>query len=321
MRDTFIATLEKYIELYPKTMLITGDLGFGVLDDFAKRHPKNFLNVGVAEQNMTGIAAGMALDGWKVFTYSIANFSTLRCLEQIRNDICYHDLDVTILSIGGGFSYGQLGMSHHATEDVAIMRSMPIKVLAPSTHDEVESCVSEIFKSSGPFYLRLDKSHAVSEVLSLDNFKIGKGIELKKGNDITIITYGGIAQEAMDAAINLKKYSISARVISMHTIKPLDIELLIRCVQETRGIVTVEEHTVSGGIGDAISAFCLESRVIPDIFYRFGLRENEFSSVVGSQSYLRKYYEMNSHFIVNKILELLTNTPNIPLEPHVLSLT
>lgn len=312
MRDTFIATLEKYIESYPKTMLITGDLGFGVLDDFANKHPKNFLNVGVAEQNMTGIAAGMALEGWKVFTYSIANFSTLRCLEQIRNDVCYHELDVTILSIGGGFSYGQLGMSHHATEDISILRSLPITVLAPSSKQEVESCVLEILNSKGPYYLRLDKSHVIPEIFSGDDFNIGKGIEIKQGSDVTIVTYGGIAQEGVDAAKKLEQYSINARVISMHTIKPLDTELLNKCIQETGAIITLEEQTIDGGLGDAVAAYCLENRKIPSIFYRIGLRKNEFSSVVGSQIYLREYYEMDSEYIANKIVELFSKESDKP---------
>ena len=142
MRDTFIEELTKFTKEDSSIFLITGDLGFGVLENFAIELPDQFLNAGVAEQNMTSLAAGMALEGRKVFTYSIGNFPTLRCLEQIRNDICYHDLDVTIVSIGGGFSYGQLGMSHHATEDLSILRAIPnLNVMVPSSLEEVRGSV------------------------------------------------------------------------------------------------------------------------------------------------------------------------------------
>jgi len=305
MRDTFIKALTDNIENFPKTILLTGDLGFGVFDDFAKEYPNNFLNVGVAEQNMAGIAAGLALEGWKVFTYSIANFPTFRCLEQIRNDICYHNLDVTIVSIGGGFSYGALGMSHHATEDIAALSAFPMKVIAPSSKGEVSACVDEMMTVKGPCYLRLDKSFADVTVDVDQEFQIGKAIELCKGEDITIIGYGGIMAEALRAADVLASKNISVRVVSMHTIRPLDKNCIRKCIAETRSIVTIEEHTVSGGLGNAVAAYCLEEGLMPKLFYRIGLRKNEFSSVVGSQKYLRKHYGMSTSDIVNKIESLL----------------
>ena len=158
MRDQFIKTLLGEVEKNPNIILITGDLGFGVLNEFIKKYPNNFINAGVAEQNMTGIAAGLALEGKKVFTYSIANFPTMRCFEQIRNDVCYHNLDVNIISIGGGFSYGSLGMSHHATEDIAVMRTLPnLDVLSPSGLWEVEQATKFLTRSNGPGFLRLDR--------------------------------------------------------------------------------------------------------------------------------------------------------------------
>ena len=144
MRDAFIESLSKIAENDKDIFLITGDLGFGVLDNFSEKFPSQFLNVGVAEQNMTGIAVGLALSGYKVFTYSIANFTTLRCLEQIRNDACYHNANVNVVSIGGGFGYGALGMSHHATEDLSIMRSLPnIEVIAPGDDFETTEATSD----------------------------------------------------------------------------------------------------------------------------------------------------------------------------------
>ena len=150
MRDFFIEELTKHATANPNIMLITGDLGFGVFDEFSRDLPAQFINAGVAEQNMTMVAAGMAIEGKKIFTYSIGNFPTLRCLEQIRNDVCYHDLDVCIVSIGGGFSYGQLGMSHHAIEDLSIMRAIPnLRIFVPGTLDDVGWAIDQIINQSG----------------------------------------------------------------------------------------------------------------------------------------------------------------------------
>src|SRR6266403_699088 len=149
MRNAFIAELSELAGADPRILLITGDLGFGVFEDFARRYPRQFLNAGVAEQNMTGVATGLALEGRIVFTYSIANFPTLRCLEQIRNDAAYHDANVKVVAIGGGFSYGALGMSHHATEDISIMRSIGISVVAPGCDWEAEEAVTALCATPG----------------------------------------------------------------------------------------------------------------------------------------------------------------------------
>ena len=158
MRDAFVKKLTELAREDSDIMFLTGDLGFGVFDDFEKEFPTQYLNVGVAEQNMTGIAAGLGLEGKKVFTYSIANFSTLRCLEQIRNDAAYHEVNLTVVSSGGGFTYGALGMSHHATEDLAIMRALPdVTVLAPSPTWEAYHATKAITETSGVGYLRIEK--------------------------------------------------------------------------------------------------------------------------------------------------------------------
>ena len=157
MRNTFIKNV---IEKADKdTYLMVGDLGYSVVEAFVKQYPKQFLNAGVAEQNMTGMAAGLALEGYKVFTYSIANFNTLRCIEQIRNDICYHNLDVTIVSVGGGFVYGSAGYSHHAVQDISMLGSLPnMTLLLPGDIEETEICMNYIFENKGPKYLRLGKN-------------------------------------------------------------------------------------------------------------------------------------------------------------------
>ena len=250
MRDLFIKTLSKICEKNSDIILITGDLGFGVLNKFRKRFPTNFINAGVAEQNMTGIATGLALEGKKVFTYSIANFPTLRCLEQIRNDACYHNANVKIVSIGGGFSYGALGISHHATEDLAILRSIPdITVICPAGKWEIQKATRAIYDHQGTCYLRIDKSMGDDSPFNpSEEFKVGKGRILHKGTDCAIIVTGGILEEALIAKDVLIKEGINVKIISMHTIKPIDKKLVIETCKKTPVIVTLEEHTIIGGL-------------------------------------------------------------------------
>ena len=232
MRDAFVTKLTELAEKDPMTMLITGDLGFGVLTDFSKRFPDQFINAGVAEQNMTGMAAGLALDGYKVYTYSIGNFNTLRCLEQIRNDICYHDCDVTVVSVGAGFSYGQLGISHFATEDLAIFRAIPnIMVVAPSDPWEVPSLTDQMSKYIGPKYLRLDKGSAG---LDKQPVELGKARIVLEGSDISIIAIGSILSEAILAAKMMEKYNLKIRVIAVHSLRPLDTEAILNAASETK---------------------------------------------------------------------------------------
>jgi transketolase len=303
MRDTFAAEIEIMMKEDPRILLLTGDLGFGVFDSIRENFPKNFINIGVAEQNMTGIASGLAMEGYKVFTYSIANFSTLRCIEQIRNDAAYHNLNVNVVSVGAGFSYGPLGMSHHATEDIAILRSIPnVTIESPSTLSEARFATRALAQIDGVGYLRIDKSYLEEDEFSNpESFSIGKNRVLREGDDLSLFVTGGIAEEAMKAADRLGKNGYQARVISCHTIKPLDKESIIDAINETSGIITIEEHNILGGLGGAIAEICIENSVRPKFFKRIGLKDT-FSSVVGSQHHLRKKYKMDS----NTIIEIAT---------------
>ena len=306
MRDVFIQRLSHLAETNDDVFLITGDLGFGVLEDFENKFPNQFLNVGVSEQNMTGVATGMALDGYKVFTYSIANFTTLRCLEQIRNDACYHDVNVNVVSIGGGFGYGSLGMSHHATEDLSIMRSIPnIKVIAPGDDFEAAEATESAYKDNGPTYLRLERAPVNLDISTKRDFTLGEANILMDGEDLTIIACGGISEIAVDAAKEFSKKGISIRVISMHTIKPIDKEAIIKAVEDTNRIITLEENNLMGGLGSAVSEVCMDSGVHPKAFKRIGLADL-FSSVVGSQDYLRTYYQMDRDTLFKTIANLMS---------------
>jgi transketolase len=306
MRDTFLTTLTSLAEKDRNIILLTADLGYGVFEEFESRFPGQYFNVGVAEQNMTGIASGLSLEGKKVVTYSIGNFPTLRCLEQIRNDACYHDANITIVASGGGFSYGGLGMSHHATEDLAILRALPnISVVAPCTASESGEAISAMIQGGGVNYLRLDKTVAQDSDIT-SSFAIGKSRRHKEGSDITLIAIGGILDEVNIAAVKLKRLDIDVRVIGMHSIKPIDIDEIIDAATNTGGIVTVEEHNKDGGLGSAVSEVCMDLGVMPKKFLRIGL-DNIYSSIVGGQQYLRSRYEMDSEAIVNKVKEILNS--------------
>ena len=285
-------------------VLITGDLGFGLFEDFSEKFPSQFVNIGIAEQNMIGVSTGLALEGKIVFVYSIGNFPTLRCLEQIRNDACYHNLNINIICMGAGFSYGALGMSHHATEDIAIMRSLPgTTVISPSTEDEAYFSTIELSKRNGVGYLRLDKSNASKSKELKDKIEIGKGNILKDGSDYTIIVCGGIAEEALSAADDLDKDNISCKVVSMHTIKPIDNVLIQDCVENSKGIISVEEGNITGGLGSAILEACLKNGKFPLKMKTLGIND-EYVSIVGSQEYLRDSTGLSKRFIVDAVLSM-----------------
>jgi transketolase len=299
-----VARLESLAASDPRVFLITGDLGFGIFDQFIRRFPRQFLNAGVAEQNMTGVATGLALEGRIVFTYSIANFPTLRCLEQIRNDAAYHDANVKVVAIGGGFSYGALGMSHHATEDISIMRSIGIPVLAPGCDWEAQEAVSALCTMPGTCYLRLDKTSAGDTHRQGERFVLGRARLLREGNDVTLISTGGILSVVIAAAELLAVDGIRCRVLSMHTVHPLDREAVLAAARETGGIVTIEEHTVLGGMGGAVAECCLAAGVTPQVFRRLALQAGS-PYLVGTQEYLRSRYGMDAAAIVDGVIRAL----------------
>lgn len=305
MRDAFIRVLTTLAATDPRVVLITGDLGFGVLTDFAQRFPRQFVNAGVAEQNMTAIAAGMALEGYRVYTYSIANFATLRCLEQIRNDVCYHNANVTVVSIGGGFSYGQLGMSHFATEDLAILRALPnMTVVAPTEPWETEDLTRALAEREGPCYLRLDKGQGGTPRREGETAVLGKMRRVREGRDIALIATGAILSEALSAARTLAARGVEARVLAVNTLKPLDREEIRAAALETGGVVTVEEHSVVGGLGGACAEICLEEGFQPRVFKRIGLPDI-FPEIVGDQDYLRAAYRMDAAAIADCVRDAL----------------
>jgi transketolase len=301
MRTAFIETLTRLAERDRRITLVVGDLGFGVVDEFARRFPDQFVNAGVAEQNMTGLAAGMAICGKIVFTYSIANFPTLRCLEQIRNDVCGHGANVKVVSVGGGLGYGALGMSHHATEDLAILRALPgLTVIAPGDPMETECAVEAIARTPGPCYLRLGRAGEPTVHADRPEFTIGKSIAVRDGSDLTLIATGGMLPIAVSAADVLAREGVSARVLSMHTVKPLDAAAVLASAKKTRMVITLEEHGVLGGLGGAIAEVLAESGISRLTFRRIGL-PSAFVTEVGDQDHLRRVHGLDGLGVLKTI--------------------
>jgi len=307
MRTAFIKTLFELAQRDDRIVLLTGDLGFGVVDRFMQELPQQFINAGVAEQNMTGLAAGMALSGKIVFIYSIANFPVLRCLEQIRNDVCYHRINVKIVSIGGGMAYGAVGATHHATEDLAVMRALPnMVVVAPNDIVEASLATRAAVTHDGPFYLRMGRAGEPTIHKTDIDFQVGKAIKVREGCDLTFIVTGGLLKNVLGASDALAQRGLQARVLSMHTIKPLDSVAVLEAVQETPAIFTVEEHTIIGGLGGAVAEALMENDLRPTYFRRIGLQDT-FTSRVGDQEYLRHVYGLSVEGIVHAAETTLTH--------------
>ncbi|MFC7528297.1 transketolase family protein [Actinoplanes sp. GCM10030250] len=311
MRNRFFAGLLTAALVDPDLVLITADLGFGAVDEFVAARPGQFLNAGVAEQNMAGLAAGIALGGGRVFTYSIANFPTLRCLEQIRNDICYHQADVTVVAVGGGLAYGALGMSHHATEDLAIMRALPgMAVAAPGDPAEVDAVLDDLLTSGGPAYLRLGKTGEpsvhpgpVSAPRGTSLLLNSAGLPLNSagsgGGEILLCSTGAILDVTCRAADLLTSGGIRADVRSFPWLDPFDTAAIREAAAQYAAIVTVEEHSIVGGLGSAVAEVLAETAAgVPLI--RVAL-PNQSSSVVGDQDFLRGAYGLDPESISRRV--------------------
>jgi transketolase len=308
VRGAFFDSLLALAEKDDRIHLLVGDLGFAVTDTFRKRFPDRFLNAGVAEQNMTGIAAGMALSGKIVFTYSIANFPILRCLEQVRNDVCYHKANVKIVAVGGGLAYGALGPTHHAVEDLAILRSLPeMVVVAPGDPAEAKGATEAIARHQGPCYLRLGRAGEPAVHRKPIDFQLGKAIRLADGDDLTLISTGGLLEIAAQTSEVLRSNGFSARVLSMHTVKPLDRDAVLAAARETRAIFTLEEHSIMGGLGSAVAEVLAESAELAVIFKRFGL-PSAFCHTVGAQEYLRAQYGLTPEALAKNVTSALENS-------------
>ena len=304
MRNTFINELIGLAEKDKNIFLLVGDLGFSVIEPFAKKFPERFLNCGVAEQNMTGIAAGLAIEGYKVFTYSIANFNTLRCLEQIRNDICYHNLDVTVVSVGAGLSYGSLGYSHHAIQDIAIMGSMPnISLLLPGDPIETKWCLEYASENNNPKYLRLGKAGEKNIHCEKDTFSQICCLHTEENSNVAIVSTSNMLDTANNVRNKIAKEGINASLYSVLIIDSCFDDEIKKISQKYKYIFTIEEHLDILGFGSIVKhALELEnSKVIS-----FGI-DHSLNKEVGSQNYLRKIAGLNVSNISKMIRSIYKN--------------
>lgn len=307
MRDTVIRTLIELGKEDKDVELITGDLGFGVLKSFWETLPNQFINAGIAEQNMTGVAAGMALEGKKVFTYSIGNFPTLRCLEQIRNDCAYHNANVNVICVGGGYVYGSLGMSHHATEDIAILRALPdVTVICPGDPIEAALAVKKIAQTDGTCYLRLGRGGEQNVNTVIKEFEIGKAYKLRDAKDmnkkVAVFSTGAILEETTKACDMLEEQGIAVEQYSFPTVKPIDRTVIEDCANRFDNIFTVEEHNIVGGFGGAVAEVLAECGGKAKL-HRIGI-DDFYCIEVGSQAYLREQVGINAEGIVKKVKDV-----------------
>jgi transketolase len=301
VRTAFIQTITQLAEADPRVMLLVGDLGFGVVEPFAARFPRQFVNVGIAEQNMIGVAAGLALSGRRVFAYSIGNFPTLRCLEQIRNDVCHHDADVTIVTVGGGFAYGALGASHHATEDLAIMRALPnMTVVAPGDPYETTALTRAIAQAPGPHYLRLGRAGEGLIEGGDPAVTLGNARRIRYGAQATVLATGDMLGVAVAAATRLTAAGIDCGVLSVHTLKPLDRPAILAAACQSECLVTLEEHTVIGGLGSAVAELLMDSDAGSTTLRRIGIPDT-FAHEVGSQQFLRETFSLTVEHVVDAV--------------------
>lgn len=308
MRTAFIEALNAMADEDERVCLIVGDLGYSVIEAFANKHPNQFVNAGVSEQNMIGLAVGMALTGKVVFTYSIGNFGTLRCLEQIRNDVCYHRANVKVVAVGGGLAYGNLGVTHHASEDVAIMRALPnMTVVAPGDPVEARLATRAAVALDGPCYLRLGKAGEPVVHTVEPDFELGRALTLRDGSDLTLIASGGMLATADKVAKALAAQGLSVRLLSMHTVKPIDRQAVTRAAVETRYVFTLEEHSVEGGLGGAVAEIMAELDPGHAALKRIGLRP-EFNKTVGDQNYLKTLHGLDEESVLKTIQQIITRS-------------
>jgi len=254
MRQAFAEEILAQADADPRVTLLSGDIGNRMFDAFKERHGERFFNCGVAEANMTGVAAGLAMTGLRPVSYTITAFATVRCLEQIRIDLCYHNLPVTLVGVGGGLGYANLGYTHHATEDIALMRALPnMTVLCPADSFEVKGAMRAALAHDGPVFIRLGKKGEPKVHSTVPDFKIGKALELSAGDDVCLLAVGTVLPDVRDAARLLAARGISARVVSFPSVKPMDTDFLKCAFAETRLVATIEEHSLVGGAGSAVA--------------------------------------------------------------------
>jgi transketolase len=302
MRKAFFANLMENARQDSSIWLLCGDLGFSVLEPFKAAFPDRFINVGIAEQNMIGVAAGLALSGAKVFVYSIGNFATLRCYEQIRNDVCLHRANVNIVATGGGLAYGPQGYTHHIVEDIAAMRALPaMKVFCPGDPHEAAWATQNAIELEGPAYIRLARANEPTlHAAPLGDHPYDRAIRLRMGKDVALCATGTMLESALQTSDLLKQEGIEASVLSFPCVKPFDEASLLAEASKVSLIVTMEEHGFQGGFGERAAAALAEngSRAL---LQRFAIDESVIDAPAGSQAFLRENFGLTPDLMAARI--------------------
>ncbi len=304
MRNAYLNTLYNLAAKDENVVSMVSDNGLIVYDDFRKSFPEQYFNFGISEGNMVTAAAGMASCGKIPFIYTIGAFLSYRSFEFIRLDVCLQNLNVKIVGIGAGVAYSTLGPTHHTTEDIAVLRALPnLTIFSPATPMEAKKIVEAAYKINGPVYIRLGTNNEPEIYDENYKFEIGKGVKLKEGKDITIISTGAITYTALKVANLLEKDDISARVINIHTIKPFDSGIIEKSARDTKMIITIEEHNIIGGLGSAVSEVIAEKGLGIKL-RRIGLKD-KFAKGYGKPEEVRIMNGLGEKEIYNKILEFI----------------
>jgi len=301
MRLALVKALTELIERGEDLQVLTADTGFHVFDEFQQRFPDRFLNVGISEAAMIGLAAGLAHEGKQVFCYGIVPFVTLRCLEQTRVDLCYGGLPVKVVGVGGGLTYGPAGATHHAIEDIAVMTALPnMTVVCPGDPAETESAVGASLGLAGPCYLRIGKTgEKVIHTARPAGFAIGKALRLRAGRGVAVISTGNMLATAVEVCDLLAERGLTPELVSMHTVKPLDREWICQAAARCETLVTIEEHCLTGGLGSSVAGVVVDETL--DVrLQRFGLPD-EYAHEAGSQDYFRRKYGLTAAQIADRI--------------------
>lgn len=306
MRNAFAEELTALGGIDPRVVMLSGDIGNKLFDKFRAAHGARFFNCGVAEANMMGVAAGLAMSGLRPIAYTITPFVTTRCLEQIRTDVCYHEAPVTIVAVGAGLSYAGLGPTHHSCEDIAFLRSIPnMVVVCPGDAFEVRAALRAALKQDRPVYIRMGKKGEPKVHADVpQDFVIGKALTILDGSDVCLLSTGNMLPEAVEAAHKLEAKGVSAKVVSFHTVKPLDTDFLAGAFTDFKLVATIEEHSLIGGFGAAVSEWIIDSRLATCAFLRFGAPD-AFFKLSGEQEFARERLGLTSSHVADRILDTL----------------
>jgi len=308
VRNAFAAEINAQAASDPRVVLLSGDIGNRLFDTIKASAPDRFVNCGVAEANMMSVAAGMAMNGLRPVVYTIAPFVTTRCLEQIRVDVCYPKLPVVIVGVGAGLSYASLGVTHHSCEDIAMLRALPnMSVVSPADAHEVRGALRAALQHDGPVYLRIGKK---GEPLVHDReppFTIGKAIVLRAGRQVAFLANGTVVKAALDAAQRLGELGLAAEVMSFHTVKPLDEATLTRVFDEFDLVVTIEEHSVVGGLGSGVAEWLADGGARRGRLLRVGTPDR-FLEQSGEQEHARHVFGLTPEHIADRVRARLAST-------------